>query len=160
MKRSSPVLFSLLLTAALAAQAQTAYRWIGKDGKVNYSDQPPPADARDVQQKRLGEANFVDTSGPSYSVQKAQQNYPVTLYISVDCQAECKIARDFLKRRGVPFSEKTVRTIDDANAFKKATGIGEVAVPSLLVGSQAEKGYQESAWEKLLDAAGYPAASH
>ena len=159
MNRSSPALFVILLAAALAAQAQTAYRWIGKDGQVNYSDQPPPADAKDVQQKTLGEANSVDTSGPSYSMQKAVQNYPVTLYSSVDCQAECKIARDFLKRRGIPFSEKTVRTNDDANAFKKATGIGEVAVPSLLVGTQAEKGYQKSAWNALLDAAGYPAPS-
>lgn len=156
MKLKSLSLFAVILAAALAAQAQTAYRWTDKNGKVNYADKPPPADAQNVQQKKLGSANFVDTSGPSYSAQKAEQDYPVTLYTSVDCETECAIARDFLNRRSVSFSEKTIKTLDDSKAFKKVTGINDLAVPTLLVGARVEKGYQENAWNKLLDAAGYP----
>ena len=158
MKLAPLPLFAVMLAAVVstAAQAQAAYRWTDKDGRVHYSDQPPPADARNVQQKMLGSPNFVDTSGPSFSVQKAQQDYPVTLYTGIDCAAECTIARDFLKRRGIPFSEKVIKSLDDAEAFKRITGINELAVPSLLVGAKAEKGYLESAWNRLLDVAGYP----
>jgi hypothetical protein len=35
----------LLATATVAAQV---YKWVDKDGKVQYSDQPPPADAKEV----------------------------------------------------------------------------------------------------------------
>lgn len=157
MKLPSLVLFALIL--ATSAQAQTAYRWTDKDGKVSYSDKPPPSDAQNVQQKKLGTPNFVDTSGPSYNVRKAQQAYPVTLYTSVDCATECAIARDFLNRRGVPFSEKIIKTSDDSNDFKKITGINELAFPTLLVGDRVEKGYLEPTWNKLLDAAGYPLIS-
>ena len=98
----------------------------------------------------------METSGPSFSLQKVEQDFPVTLYTGVDCEKECAVARDFLKRRGVTFNEKVIKTTDDANAFKKQTGITEPGVPSLLVGAKAEKGYLENAWNKLLDAAGYP----
>jgi hypothetical protein len=37
-----------LALAANAAAAQT-YRWIDRDGTVNFTDTPPPAYARDVQ---------------------------------------------------------------------------------------------------------------
>lgn len=35
----------LLATATVAAQV---YKWVDKDGRVQYSDQPPPADAKEV----------------------------------------------------------------------------------------------------------------
>ncbi len=78
-----------LLVTSPAAQAQATYRWTDKDGRVNYADQPPPADAKDLQRQNLGPANLVDTGGPSYSARKAAQDFPVTLYTSVDCAAEC-----------------------------------------------------------------------
>jgi hypothetical protein len=42
----------LLATATVAAQV---YKWVDKDGRVQYSDQPPPADAKEVKSapKRL-----------------------------------------------------------------------------------------------------------
>lgn len=149
-------LFAVILAASHVATAQSTYRWTDNDGKVNYSDKPPPADALNVQQKKLGSPNFVDTSGPSFSARQVEQDFPVTLYTGVNCEKECAIARDFLKRRGIPFSEKVIKTPDDADAFKKQTGSQELGVPALLVGIKAEKGYLENAWNKLLDAAGYP----
>ena len=149
-------LFATGMLAGLGAQAQTTYRWVDKDGKVWYSDQPPPPDAKNIQKKQLGSGNYVDTSTPSYSAQKAAQDFPVTLFTSADCGSECKIAREFLTRRGISFSEKLIRTVSDSVTFKKATGIDELIVPTLLVGSQAQKGYEEAAWSKLLEAAGYP----
>lgn len=149
-------LLAALCLAALAAQAQATYRWVGKDGKVHYSDQPPPpAEVKEVQQKKLGPANVVG-SGPNYEAQVAARKFPLTLYTSANCIQNCKIARDFLKRRGAAFTEKEIRTQEDADDFRKATGSEELSVPVLLAGGKAEKGYEENAWNALLDAAGYP----
>jgi len=146
----------LMLMAALSAQAQTAYRWIGKDGQVHYSDQPPPAPAaRQLQQKKLS-GNVIETSGPSYAAQVAAQKFPLTLYTSPNCIENCRIARDFLSKRGVVFTEKALQTLEDAAEYKQATGINELTVPVLLAGTKVEKGFEENAWRSLLDAAGYP----
>ena len=40
----------LLATATVAAQV---YKWVDKDGKVQYSDTPPPASATKVEAKRI-----------------------------------------------------------------------------------------------------------
>ena len=165
----TPNLFSILARSAvlaalslalLSAQAQTTYRWVGKDGKVHYSDQPPPpSETSEVQKKKLGTGSVVETGGPSFEAQTAAKNFPVTLYTSANCKENCRIARDFLKRRGVVFSEKELKTQEDADEFKKTTGIGELVVPVLQAGSKAEKGYEENAWHALLDTAGYPRGS-
>jgi glutaredoxin len=149
-------LLAALCVATLAAQAQATYRWVGKDGKVHYSDQPPaPAEMKEVQKKKLG-ANVVETSSPSYEAQVATKKSPLTLYTSANCIQNCKIARDFLKRRGAAFAEKEIKTQEDADDFRKATGIQELSVPVLQAGNKSEKGYEENAWSALLDAAGYP----
>ncbi|MFA6312177.1 MAG: glutaredoxin family protein [Sterolibacterium sp.] len=149
-------LIAALCCAALAAQAQSTYRWVGNDGKVHYSDQPPPPSAvKEVQKKKLG-ANVVDTGGPSYETQVATRKAPLTLYTSANCVQNCKIARDFLQRRGLAYTEKEIKTQEDADDFRKATGIEELSVPVLQAGRKSEKGYEENAWQALLDGAGYP----
>lgn len=151
------VMIVALFAAPLATQAQATYRWVGKDGKVHYSDQPPPpSESREVQQKNLGIGSVVETGGPSFSARQAARKLPLTLYTSDNCKENCKIARDFLNRRGAPFNEKSLRTPEDAAAFRQATGIEELIVPVLQAGNRAEKGYEEQAWGRFLDASGYP----
>ena len=147
---------SLAALTAVSAQAQTAYRWIGQDGRVNYSDQPPPPGAKDPSQAPLGSPNLVDTSGPSYSEKRAARISPVTLYTGSDCIAECQLARDYLKRRGVSYREQQVKSVADAAALRQATGSKELLVPTILVGKTAHQGFEEGAWNRLLGAAGYP----
>lgn len=145
-------LFLLALLLATAAQAQT-YRWVDKEGKVHYGDRPPAATAGQIQERRLG-APAVDKTLP-YSVQQAVANFPVTLYVTADCSEGCKDGRDYLKARGIPFSEKNVATSEEAEALKKLAG-GEAIVPVLTVGSKNARGWLQSDWQRLLDAAGYP----
>ena len=49
--RSRAVVLMLLLAAAQAHAQQ--YRWVDEKGRVQYTDTPPPATAKDVQKKRL-----------------------------------------------------------------------------------------------------------
>ncbi|MBI4755971.1 MAG: DUF4124 domain-containing protein [Betaproteobacteria bacterium] len=145
----------LLLVASLA-QAGTVYRWVDKAGRVHYSDQPPTAEVRSIQEKRLGAANEVETSGPGYALRRAAEAYPVTLWIAHDCQQECRTARDFLKRRGVPFSETVVTSAEDTERFKREFERAEVFVPAVTVGRRKMAGFAEPSWAGMLDDAGYP----
>jgi hypothetical protein len=44
----------LLASACAFAQTQQVYRYLDAEGRVVYSDKPPPADARNAQAKRIG----------------------------------------------------------------------------------------------------------
>jgi glutaredoxin len=146
---------ALLISAALASSgigAAQLYRWVDENGRVEWRDTPPPpsARARSIEQRRLN-ANAIETSELPYSVQLAQKNYPVTLWIS-NCGAACNDAKNHLVRRGVPHSERDAT--GDNEAFRKATGGNET--PVMLVGALVYKGYEASAWDTALDSAGYP----
>jgi hypothetical protein len=143
----------LVLLCAGLAQAQT-YRWVDKDGKVHYGDRPPPAAAGQVQERKLG-APAADKSLP-YAVQQAVASFPVTLYVTADCNEGCKDGRDYLKKRGIPFTEKTVTSNEEVDALKNLIGGSEALVPVLQVGPKSTKGWLQGDWQRLLDAAGYP----
>lgn len=151
------VAISLLSLAVLAssADAQTLYRWVDKNGKVTYSDQPPPKEIKQVEQPRL-RASTIETSGLGYEAQKAAQNFPVTLYTTPECVSECASARDLLTRRGIPFSENRVVTTQDGDKFKKALGTDKLLFPAMIMGSQKQIGFEADLWHGLLDTAGYP----
>jgi hypothetical protein len=150
-----PLVAALMLPAIAAAQS-SVYRWVDKDGKVHYSDTPPPETAKQVTQKRVGAA--APDAGPlPYATQVAMQRSPVTLYTAADCGDPCKQGRELLVKRGIPFSEREVQaTGEAAEAIRKL--VGGLFVPVLTVGSNALKGYGEGSWQSALDAAGYPKA--
>lgn len=143
----------LALMIAGVAHAQT-YRWVDKEGKVHYGDRPPASAVGSVQERKLG-APAADKTLP-YGLQQAVTNFPVTLYVSADCKEGCSEGRDYLKSRGIPFSEKSIATNEDIDALKKLVGGNEAVVPVLIVGSKQSKGWLQSDWQRLLDAAGYP----
>ncbi len=145
----------VLVVLSLTAQAQSTYRWVDPSGAVHYSDQPPPPEAKSVEQKRLGTGNVVE-GGLDYATRQAAEKYPVTLYTNGDCGDPCALARDLLRRRKIPHGEKQIRNADDLAAFKKATGLVEGFAPALAVGSGTANGFVEAEWNALLDAAGYP----
>lgn len=131
------------------------YKFVGPDGKVTYTDTPPPASARNVETKALG-VGAVNTSGFPYELSEAVKTSPVTLYTTRNCEP-CEDARKLLSTRGIPFSEKTVISNEDIAEFRKAHGNNEL--PVLLVGRNKEKGFEPSGWNATLTAAGYPESS-
>ena len=140
--------------AGLHAQAQTTvYRWVDKDGKVQFTDTPPPKDARSATEKRMGSGGAPDEQVP-YATQVAAKRHPVTLYTSSDCGDLCSQGRTLLSRRGIPYSEKNAQANPaDAEALQKIAG--GLQVPVLLVGEDSVKGFSESSWQAALDRAGY-----
>jgi glutaredoxin len=143
----------VLLVSIGSAQADTLYRWQDKEGKVHYGDRPA-ADAVDAESKRFAAPATAGEGDLPYSVRKAMQDFPVTLYVTPSCGDYCVQARAFLNKRGVPFSEKNVASKEEIEEFKRITS-GE-AVPTLIVGKSILKGYESGQWNAELDMAGYP----
>ena len=93
-----------LAALALPVVAQSMYRYLDADGRVVYSDKPPPAAAKDVQAKSLPQ-NVIETDAVSFASRDAATKYPVTLY-TFDCEV-CKEAQALLANDGSISPEKT-----------------------------------------------------
>src|SRR6185436_10657542 len=141
----------VLISLAPLAQAET-YKWVDADGKVHYSDQPPPPDARKSERKRLSDKP-AEVALP-YVLRQAIKNFPVTLFV-YDCGDGCTRARDFLVKRGVPHTSKDPTAPGMREELRKVTGGAEV-VPVLQVGRRVLRGFEEATWNAALDDAGYP----
>ncbi len=142
-----------LLCAGVLAQGQQVYRYTDPDGRVVYSDRPPPGAAKDVQPKRLG-ANFIENDALPLAARNASENFPVTLY-TFACGEICQMAEALLNRRGIPFTQVNVEEAKGAERLKALTG--EMTAPVLQVGDKlVAKGYNEPRWHAMLDEAGYP----
>ena len=143
----------VLFLGITTAQAQQLFRWVDKDGRVHYTQHPPPADAKDVQRRTLSSGR-PETPELPYATQLAARNFPVTLFTSGDCQAACRDARASLQQRGIPFEEVVVGDERTVEELKRVAG--SLQVPVLRVGKQVAVGFETSAWKTALDAAGYP----
>lgn len=143
----------LILACALPASVHAdTYKWVDDKGVTHYTDQPPPAGAKNVEQKKLKDS-VIGTTLP-YGLQQTIKNFPVTVYIN-DCGPPCNDARALLNRRGIPFTEKNPQ--DKAvNAELAALTKSGGGVPVLRVGSSIIRGYEASQWNSALDDAGYP----
>ena len=148
--RSRAVVLMLLLAAAQAHAQQ--YRWVDEKGRVQYTDTPPPATAKDVQKKRL-DVGKSDGPAQPYALQTARKGAPVKLYSSPDC-ADCDKARACLNKRGIPFEEISI--VFDTQAAELTKLTGRASVPVMIVGRAMQRGFDESEYEQQLDVAGYP----
>lgn len=146
------LLLACLAIMPLGAQAGELYRWLDKQGIVHYGD-VPPADARDVERLKLS-SQVPQNDDLPYETLRAQQTFPVTLYVGRGCGETCNQARSLLTTRGVPFTEKVLKTKEDVEAFKQLTGAD--GVPVLSVGKTYLRGFLTEQWHSELDIAGYP----
>ena len=150
--RSVLIALFLLATASTAADAQL-FKWVDKDGKVTYSDVPPPKDAKDVKRKGYGD-NVTPSDELPYSVKEAMKRNPVTLYANA-CGEPCDQGRALLAARGIPFTDRNPETDQAASdALKEA--VGALTVPTLTIGGRVIKGFADSEWHDALTSSGYP----
>jgi len=151
-------LVALVITASALAQqgaGNQVFRYEDAQGRVVYTDKPPPTDAKKAQAKRIG-ANYIETDAAPLATQQAAERYPVTLY-TFACGEVCQTAEGLLNKRGVPYT--TVNVEEPKNASRLQALTGELTAPVLQVGDKlVAKGYNESRWTSMLDDAGYPKA--
>jgi glutaredoxin len=150
---------AVLLGAGLfgASAFAQVYRIVGPDGRVTFSDRPPP-DGTATTAKALPLPGMPVAGGVALptELRNAVSRFPIVLYTGVNC-APCVSAREYLTGRGVPFTEKTVSSEDDIAALKRLAGVSRV--PFATIGGQHVRGFSEVEWAEYLDAAGYPKVS-
>lgn len=155
-RRKRMLLILGLLCVALAvpvAHGVRLYKWVDKDGNVSYHDRPPPSaegyrvESRDFKLGGSGQAT-------SAAVGKASEEFPVVIYTVPQCSS-CDLARAYLDRRSVPFTDKDVAK-DVALQKELVDKTGSLTVPTIMVGEKIMRGYMESLLAGELDAAGYP----
>ncbi len=147
-------ILAALLAACATAFAQQ-YRWVDEKGRVQYSDSPPPASAKEVRKRGLGSPPVKsDNQQLPYELQKAQAEFPVTLYTAPVCKQPCALAREALNKRGIPFKEVQVWNVDTLEQLKAVAPSDNV--PALVVGRSVQTGFDPNRYESLLDLAGYP----
>lgn len=142
-----------------AANAQQVYRIVSPDGKVSFSDQPPPASSNAKTTASAGRSGVGSSTASAtlpYELRQIVNKYPVTLYTSATC-APCASARSLLSGRGIPFAEKTIATPEDGRALQRLSG--DSMLPFATIGGQQLNGFSDAEWTQFLNAAGYPATS-
>lgn len=146
-----------LLAASGWVQAQQVYRTVGPDGKVTFSDRAPLKDAPAAKAQRAAAApEGAQSAALPYELRLVATRFPVTLYTGSDC-TPCVSARNLLINRGVPFTERTVSSNEDIEAFQRLNG--NTGLPFGTIGGQQLNGFSSSEWTQYLDAAGYPKQS-
>jgi len=149
---------ALLALLPVLSAAQPIYRIVGPDGRVTFSDRPPVGNEKTTPLGPGGRAPDADSSngGLPFELRQIISRYPVTLYTGDNCEP-CNAARALLSTRGVPYTERTIKTTQDLEALQRMDM--DPTVPSATIGAQRLKGFSDGEWNQFLDAAGYPKAS-
>lgn len=155
--KRSFLISALLLSFGAGVAAQQVYRIVGPDGRITFTDQPPPPSAP-VRSAALAPVNAPAPGSVQMPLElrEALERYPVTIFTGPNCEP-CDAGRTLLARRGVPFQERTVISAEDGQALQRMASTN--SLPLMTVGAQQVKGFSDLEWQQYLDAAGYPKAS-
>jgi glutaredoxin len=124
------------------------YKWVDEDGNVHFSSSPPPNGTAETVKPRVtntySSPDIRTTTGDEPSATKV--NRKVVMYSAVWC-GTCKTAKNYFRRKGIPFTEYDIETSDKGRRdFKRLNGTG---VPIILVGKQRMNGFNSNQFESM-----------
>ncbi|QLG88443.1 DUF4124 domain-containing protein [Chitinibacter bivalviorum] len=136
--------------------AGKVYQWRDADGRVFYSDQPPPVmgvKERSIKPNVLGNA-----SKAQQTASQVKESPTIVLWVSAQCEPMCSNAIAILDQRNVPYE---VRNADPKNeksmlALFNDAGTMQVTPPILIIGKEVYKDWNSAVWQGALTKAGYP----
>jgi glutaredoxin len=147
----------LFLMAVMACSSIHAdmYKWTDENGKVHYSDSPPPAGKKvkklDLKVNSISGPPVVSAFTGNGKPAAATAAASVKIYTTTWC-GYCKKAKAYMQARGTRFQEIDVEaTAQGQSEFQSLGGRG---VPVILVGAQRMDGYSQDSLESLLKQAG------
>ena len=149
----APALLGIVLLLGTAAPAWAVYKVVGPDGSVTFTDVPPSSAHAAV----VPDVAATPASELPRHLRELQRNAPVVIYTTPDCKA-CDAGVQLLRKRGIPYAEKTIVTPQDAQALKAMDPSMELPLLSV-AGVDLSPGLNSGAWEQALNAAGYPRRS-
>lgn len=144
------LLLTILACGFASSVTAQVYKWKDDDGRTHYSNLQPPAFAKILEQKKLGDSDENNLS--PLTINKIAKKNTILLYISAACGDPCVKAQALLDQRGVTYSLKN--TDKDKKAIKNPADLERL--PILIAGNQpAYKGLVENDWQHLIDNLGY-----
>ncbi len=131
---------ALAVAGLSAAQAAPLYKWVDSQGRVSYHDKPPPeGSGYRVEEKNLGTGRKSEADD---TLEKIVEKYPVVLY-SVPVCGSCDLARIYLEKRKVPFTEQNLENNPELQQKLKKK-VGSLSAPTIMIGEKVMNGYLES----------------
>jgi len=141
----------LFVAACALPVSAGVYKWTDAQGRVHYSDSPPPDQkAAQVKIKVNSITGPAVVSAINAAAPAAKER--VRLYSTAWC-GYCKKAKAQLAARRVPFDEIDVETSDSGR--REFASLGGRGVPVILVGGQRMDGFDAAGLDAMLQAAGY-----
>jgi glutaredoxin len=141
----------------LATPSHALYKVVGPDGKITYTDRAPGLNEGKVSPLGGRPVPVAADVVLPIELRQAVSRYPVTLYTIGGACEPCDSARQLLRQRGVPHSEKQVLSPEDGEALQRLSG--GLDAPTLTIGGQTLRGLATEVWSSYLDSAGYPRES-
>lgn len=139
-----------LLTAFAADSSAQVYRWVDANGRVHYTEKPPPGVASSVVQPRI---NSYGGSAPAAdSARVAAASQPEVIMYATDWCPYCRQAREHFARQGIAYREVDIEK--SAAGRAEYDRLGGRGVPLILVGSQRLQGFRAESFDRLLRSAG------
>lgn len=141
----------------IATSSHALYKVVGPDGRVTYTDRAPGS--ADGKVSPIGGRSAPEPSAVALPLELRQvaSRFPVTLYTTSGACDPCDAARQLLRQRGVPYTEKQVLSPEDGEALQRLSGGTDA--PTLTIGGQVLRGLANEVWGQYLDSAGYPRES-
>jgi glutaredoxin/transposase-like protein len=143
------------LSTMHSIQAQSLYKWVDAQGRVSYSDLPPPTETTVTD---LSDTLVITGAGApqaerlSFETTALVKQSPITLYTSAACNV-CEQGRTVLINKGFPYTEKTIHGNEDLKALQSQ--FKTQSLPVLTVGKTVLNGFSKAQWEEALSTAGY-----
>lgn len=132
----------------MTADAAKLYKWVDEQGNISYQDQPPPENA-----KVLDEKEVKGSGAASQSSDGAQKKLPVFVYVVDNCP-NCEGIILHLKKHGVPHVERSLK--DDRVAQSKILKTSNsITAPVVFIGDKILQAPAPAELNSKLQNAGY-----
>ncbi len=146
-------ILAVFLGITATANAQM-YKWVGNDGRIFYSDRPPPdrnAETIEFSSKTskasVTKTNIDNTVGQSTSLKKAALK-EVVMYSASWCGV-CKKAKAYFESEGIPFKEYDIETSRKGRKdYKELNGTG---VPIIMVNNERMNGFSQGRFDEMYE---------
>lgn len=140
-------LILLVPTVMMATPASAEiYKWTDENGLVHYSDSKP--EHQEVTEIEVPVSTYEGVSYGSVNHDRAavDAGKKVVIFSATWC-GSCKKAKQYFRRKGIPFTEYDIERTNKAKRLYK--NLGATGVPVILVGNKRMNGFTEAGFEHI-----------
>lgn len=122
------------------------YKWVDKNGRVHYGDNPNTSAKTTVIEGKSTSYNSVPINRQGSNKVKAAKKQKVTMYSTSWC-GYCKKARKYFTSQGIPFVDYDIEK--NARARREYDKLGGRGVPVIVVGKRKMNGFSKGGFDRF-----------